>query len=86
MVEAILRQLVNGAVKGDMRHINPVLKLLPFLEKTGEATLAAETLGAQVDPGADIAVLEALADIFGTDPEQLFATVQGGINDDRPEP
>ena len=84
MVEAILRQLVNGAVKGEMRHIDRVLKLLPYVQEAREAALAAESRGAQAAPGADIAVLEALADIFGTDPNELFATVQGGIDDARP--
>lgn len=84
MVEAILWQLVNGAVKGEMRHIDRVLKLLPYVQEAREAALAAESRGAQAAPGADIAVLEALADIFGTDPNELFATVQGGIDDARP--
>jgi len=85
MVEAILRQLVNGAVKGEMRHIDRVLKLLPYVQEARDAALAAESRGTLVDPGDDVAVLEALAEIFGTDPEQLFATVQGGTDDERPE-
>jgi len=87
MLEAVLRQLVNGAVKGEVRHIDRVLKLLPFVQEAREAVLAAEGRGTQMDPaGADMAVLAALADIFGTDPELLFATVQGGIDDVRSEP
>lgn len=85
MVEAILRQLVNGAVQGELRHIDRVLKLLPHVQEFREAALAAESRGSQTDPGADVAVLEVLADMFGSDPEQLFATVQGGIDDDGSE-
>lgn len=85
MVEAILRQLVNGAVKGEMRHIDRVLKLLPYVQEARDAILAAESRGTEADPAADFAVLEALAEIFGTDSEELFATMQGGIDDDRPE-
>ncbi|WP_170758955.1 DUF5681 domain-containing protein [Ruegeria lacuscaerulensis] len=33
MLEAILRQLVNGAVKGEMRSIDRVLKLLPTVQE-----------------------------------------------------
>ena len=79
------KQLVNGAVKGEMRHIDRVLKLLPYVQEARDAALAAESRGTLVDPGDDVAVLEALAEIFGTDPEQLFATVQGGTDDERPE-
>lgn len=82
MVEAILRQLVNGAVKGEMRHIDRVLKLLPYVEETRDAALTAERHAKQADPEIDIAVLETLAEMFGTDLEQLFTTVQGGAEDD----
>ena len=83
MVEAILRQLVNGAVKGEMRHIDRVLKLLPYVQEARDAALAAESKDTS-DQETDTAVLEALAELFGTDPEQLFATAQGGVANDRP--
>lgn len=85
MLEAIFQQVVHGAVKGDIRHVDRVLKLLPVLQDAlASAETAAEST-AQTDPQADIAVLEALADMFGGDPEDLFATVQGGIDDECPE-
>jgi hypothetical protein len=85
ILEAIFRQVANGAAKGEVRHVDRVLKLLPMLQ---DAPAAAELVGdgaAQVDRQADVAVVEALADMFGSDPEHLFATVQGGIEDDCPE-
>jgi hypothetical protein len=85
MLEAILRQLVNGAVKGDMRSIDRVLKLLPHLQEAREDALSGADPASLTDPHADRAVLEALAEMFGSDPEQLFATIQGGIDDDCPE-
>jgi hypothetical protein len=78
MVEAILRQLANGAAKGDMRHIDRVLKLLPYMQEAREAALAANGHGSAEDPQAGIAVLEALADMFGIDPDALFASLQEG--------
>ncbi|QFT47414.1 hypothetical protein FIU97_12590 [Roseivivax sp. THAF40] len=83
LIEAILRQLANGAAKGELRHIDRVLKLLPMLQEARMLSLAGGEEVGQGDPQADMAVLEALADMFGSDPEQLFATVQGGIDDDR---
>ena len=80
MVEAILRQLANGAVKGDMRHIDRVLKLLPYVQEAREAALAANGHGSHADPEADIAVLEALAEMFGSDPDALFASLQQGLS------
>ncbi len=85
VVEAILLQLVNGAAKGDMRHIDRVLKLLPMVQEARALSLAGGDEAGQGDPQADMAVLEALAEMFGSDPEQLFATVQGGIDDDGPD-
>jgi hypothetical protein len=82
MVEAILRQLANGAVKGDMRHIDRVLKLLPYVQDAGEAALAAIESSPNAGREVDMAVLGALADMFGTDAEQLFASVQGGVEGD----
>ena len=76
MVEAILRQLANGAAKGDMRHIDRVLKLLPYAQEAREAALAANGHGSTEDPQAGIAVLETLADMFGSDPDALFASLQ----------
>lgn len=83
LMKVILQQLGNGAAKGDLRHMDRVLKLLPFLQAAREAALAPDGRGSHADPEADIAVLEALADMFGSDPQQLFASVQGGIKDDR---
>jgi hypothetical protein len=80
MVEAILRQLVNGAVKGELRHIDRVLKLLPYVQDAREAALAANGHGSEEDPQAGIAVLEALADMFGSDPDALFASLQEGLS------
>ena len=85
MLEAILRQLVNGAAKGEMRHIDRVLKLLPLLQEARAAALAGDDNAADIDPATHLAVLETLADMFGSDPEDLFASVQGGIDDDCPE-
>jgi hypothetical protein len=83
MVEAILLQLVIGAAKGDVRHIDRVLKLLPMEQEARAARLAGGDDVGQDDSRADLAVLEALADMFGSNPEQLFATLQGGTDDDR---
>ncbi len=82
MLEAILRQLAHGAVKGEMRSVDRVLKLLPLLQEHRAAALAGGDSEAEVDPAADLAVLEALAEMFGSDPDQLFASVQGGIDDE----
>ena len=85
MLEAIFRQVANGAVKGEMRHVDRFLKLLPLLQEAMHADQNDAQDVKQVDPHADRAVLEALADIFGSDPGDLFASVQGGIDDERPE-
>ncbi len=85
MLEAILRQLVNGAVKGELRHIDRVLKLIPVWQEARAADVDnADTSGTHHDPQSDIAVLEALAEMFGSDPEQLFASIQGGLGDAQP--
>lgn len=85
MLEAILRQLVNGAVKGEMRSIDRVLKLLPVVQEARAAELAGREGAAQSDTGSDLAALEVLADMFGSDADQLFASIQGGIDDECPE-
>jgi hypothetical protein len=85
MLEAIFRQLANGAAKGEMRSVDRVLKLLPTLQDSLDAAEFCSEGAAQVDQQSDRAVVEALADMFGSDPEQLFATVQGGIDDECPE-
>lgn len=85
MLEAILRQLVNGAVKGEMRSIDRVLKLLPAVQEARAAELAGGEGATAADPGSDLAALEVLADMFGGDPDQLFASIQGGIDDECPE-
>lgn len=85
MVEAILRQLANGAAKGEMRHIDRVVKLLPMAQAARDASVASEGEAAKRDPNTDRAVLETLADMFGSDPEALFATAQGDKDDEHPE-
>ena len=85
MLEAIFRQVANGAAKGEVRHVDRVLKLLPLLQEAMQAEQIGAKDAAQVDSQADRAVLEALADMFGSDPEDLFATVQKGIDDECPE-
>jgi hypothetical protein len=85
MLEAILRQLANSAAKGEIRSVDRVLKLLPTLQDSLDAAGFCSEGAAQVDQQSDRAVVEALADMFGSDPEQLFATVQGGIDDECPE-
>jgi hypothetical protein len=85
MLEAIFRQVVNGAVKGEIRHIDRVLKLLPVLQDALPSAETAAESTAQTDPQADLAVLEVLADMFGGDPKDLFATVQEGVENDCPE-
>ena len=80
MLEAILRQMAIGAAKGEMRHVDRVLKLLPILQETlAKADDSADLIA---DPAADMAVLEAIAEIFGTDPEGLFATAQEAGSDE----
>lgn len=77
VLEAIFRQLANGALMGDARQSDRVIKLLPVLQ---DARAAAEAAGGGEDernPAADLAVLEALAEMVGSDPEQLFASLQG---------
>ncbi|MEH6835443.1 DUF5681 domain-containing protein [Falsihalocynthiibacter arcticus] len=85
MLEALLRQLVNGAIKGEMRNVDRVFKLLPILQETLEQEKARDQGDTDIDPVADLAILETLADMLGSDPEDLFATVQGGIDDECPE-
>ncbi len=85
MLEAILRQLANSAAKGEIRSVDRVLKLLPTLQDSLDAAEFCSEGAAQVDQQSDRAVVEALVDMFGSDPEQLFATVQGGIDDECPE-
>ncbi|CUH46459.1 DUF5681 domain-containing protein [Ruegeria atlantica] len=85
MLEAIVRQVANGAAKGDMRNVDRVLKLLPQLQDALTSAETASESTAQTDPQSDVAVLEALADMFGSDPEDLFATVQEGVGNDCPE-
>lgn len=80
MLEAILRQVANGAAKGEIRHVDRVLKLLPILQDT--LAKADDSKAATFDPAADMAVLEAMAEILGTDPEALFATSQEGKCDE----
>ena len=85
MLEAIVRQVANGAAKGGMRNVDRVLKLLPQLQDALTSAETASESTAQTDPQSDVAVLEALADMFGSDPEDLFATVQEGVGNDCPE-
>lgn len=85
MLEAILRQLVNGAVKGEMRSIDRVLKLLPAVQEARAAELAGGEGATENDTGSDLAALEVLAGMFGSNPDQLFASIQGGIDDECPE-
>ncbi|SDL25891.1 DUF5681 domain-containing protein [Aliiruegeria lutimaris] len=80
MLEAILRQVANGAAKGEIRHVDRVLKLLPVLQDS--LAEDKENSAAAIDPAADMAVLEAMAEIFGTDPEALFASSQEGESDE----
>ncbi len=77
MLEAILRQLVNGAVKGEMRSIDWVLKLLPAVQEARAAELAGGEGATKTNPGSDLAALEGLADMFGSDPDQLFCKHPG---------
>lgn len=78
MLEAIFRQVANGAAKGELRHVDRVMKLLTIM---GDALNADQMSNGdwQVDPQADKAVLDALAEMVGGDPEALFASVQEGI-------
>ncbi|SFL56804.1 DUF5681 domain-containing protein [Shimia aestuarii] len=84
ILEALFRQLANGALKGEPRQLDRVLKLLPLVQETMEQEKMAGT-GGSGDGPADLAVLEVLADMFGSDPEDLFATIQGGIDAECPE-
>jgi len=79
VLEAILRQLVNGALKGEVRQLDRVLKLLPVLQEYRSAAEAAHERGDARNPAADMAVLEALAEMVGSDADQLFASLQGGL-------
>ena len=79
VLEAILRQLVNGALKGEVRQLDRVLKLLPVLQEYRSAAEAESERGDARDPAADMAVLEALAEMVGSNPDQLFASLQGGL-------
>lgn len=83
MLEAILRQVVNGAAKGEIRHVDRVLKLLPILQDTLAGREDGKVAG--TDPQADMAVLETLAEMFGSDPEDLLASIKGGVDDENPE-
>ncbi len=82
MLEAILRQLANGAVKGELRSMDRVLKLIPLLQEHRSAAQADADGADDIHSAADDVVLEALADIFGSDTEQLFASLQGGQTDE----
>ena len=82
MLEAILRQVANSAAKGETRNVDRVVKLLPTLQDARAAADANTETGAPVDPQADMAVLAALADMFGSDPEHLFASIQGGVENE----
>ncbi|OUS36931.1 hypothetical protein A9Q94_07590 [Rhodobacterales bacterium 56_14_T64] len=85
VLEALLRQLVNGALKGEVRHMDRVLKLLPVLQESLEQEKAVAASGIGGDSGTDMAILNVLADMLGGDPEELFATVQGGFDHECPE-
>ncbi|MCV2890232.1 DUF5681 domain-containing protein [Ruegeria aquimaris] len=85
MLEAILRQLVNGAVKGELRSVDRVLKLLPMVQEARAAAMSEDADAAEMNSETGVAVLEALAEMFGGAPDQLFATVQKGLGDDRAE-
>ncbi|MEM9438196.1 MAG: DUF5681 domain-containing protein [Pseudomonadota bacterium] len=85
MVEAILRQLANGAAKGEMRHIDRVVKLLPMAQAARDASIASGGEAPERDRNTDRAVLETLADMFGSDPEALFTTAQGDRDDEHSE-
>lgn len=78
-LEAILRQMVNGALKGEVRQLDRVLRLLPVLQDARAAAEAANGGGDERDPAADMAVMEALAEMVSSDPVQLFASLQGGL-------
>jgi hypothetical protein len=81
LLEAILRQLANGAVKGEMRHIDRVLKLLPLIQEARASASSADREGQAANGSSDLAVLETLSEMFGGDPDQLFATVQAEVRD-----
>ncbi len=82
MLEAILRQLANGAVKGELRSMDRVLKLIPLLQEHRSKAEAEVDSACEVSSATDDVVLEALADIFGSDAEQLLASLQGGLTDE----
>lgn len=80
ILEAILRQVANGAAKGDIRYIDRILKLLPILQDT--IARADDSGAADTDRATDMAVLGAMADILGSDPATLFATAQEKSRDE----
>lgn len=82
ILEAILKEMATGAAKGDPRLLDRVIKLLPMLQEAREVTLTGGDTSRIGDATADVAVLEALADMFGSDPDDLFASLQGGQADD----
>jgi hypothetical protein len=83
LLEAILRQLANGAAKGELRHIDRVLKLLPMIQEARAAATSDDMVGQAGDGSSDLAVLEALSEMFGGDPDQLFATIQAEVRDEQ---
>ena len=85
ILEALLRQMVNAALKGEARQLDRVMKLLPVLEVEIARQKAAGPEGAGGEGSVDISVLEVFADMFGSDPEDLYATIQGGVDSECPE-
>ena len=81
MLEAIFRQVANGAAKGELRHVDRVMKLMPIMTEALLVERLSGEEGGPVDPQADKAVLEALTDMFGGNPEALFASVQEDIEE-----
>lgn len=77
VMETIFRQVANGAAKGEVRHVDRFLKLLPLMHDAILAEQLGEDRG-QVDPQADRDILAAMAAMFGSDSEHLFASLQEG--------
>ena len=78
ILEAIMRRLANGAAKGEIRSIDLVLKLLPLLQEHRSATQADAENATQVNSATDLPVLGALAHMFGSEADNLFACQTGG--------
>jgi hypothetical protein len=83
VLEAIMKQMVAGALKGEGRSLDRVLKLLPVLRDLRDGVPEDGGSTGARDPQSDRAVLEALADIVGTNPDEFLASIGGGIGDGR---